>query len=275
MGAAARELALDKATVSRRVSALERSFPGLFERRAGKIVPTPLALRALEALGDIDRATASLEAVLRSDVDLRGSVRLTLPAPIAAHVVLPAMPAFRAAHPNIDLILLATSRVLDLGRDEADVAIRNVVPRGTGIVSRRVARVAAALYASREYLKKHGAPPARSLVGHDFVDFEHGTYGQPPLDWLPEAARQARVVLRADDPALLTKAVAAGLGVGALPAFLAEDEPKLVRLGDELSVTAVHVVVRAEVRRLVRVRTVASWVGDLMASQLTWLVRAH
>jgi DNA-binding transcriptional LysR family regulator len=275
MSAAARDLGIDKATVSRRLSGLERELPGLFERRGGTIVPTPAAARAIEAVGDVDRALARLEEVLQSERDPRGTVRLTMPSPIAAHIVVPALPALRAAHPEIDVVLLATTRVLDLARDEADIAIRNVAPQGAGVVSRRVARVAAALYASRDYLKRRGAPIARSLQGHDFVDFEHGTYSQAPLDWLPEAVRQAHVVLRADDPTLLTQAVAAGLGIGALPAFLADDEPRLVRLGDEVSVTAVHVVVRAEVRRVARVRTVASWVSELIASRLPWLARGH
>lgn len=275
MSAAARQLSIDKATVSRRISLIEREFPGLCERRAGRLVATPLATRAIQALADVDRAVLHLHELLRSEGDPRGTVRLTLPTPIAAHIVIPALPELRASHPEIDVVLLATSRILDLARDEADIAIRNVAPEGSGVVSRRVARVAAALYASRDYLKKRGTPQERLLAGHDFLDFAHGTYAQAPLDWLPEAVRQANVVLRADDPTLLTQAAVAGLGIGALPAFLAEDEPHLKRISSDVSVTPVHVVVRAEVRRLARVRTVANWLADLMASRLSWLVREH
>jgi DNA-binding transcriptional LysR family regulator len=273
MAAAAKKLGVDKATISRRLSALELQRPGLFERRAGQVVLTELASRALDALSEVDRASSRLAEVLESSPDVQGTVRLTVPAPIAAHIVVPALSAFRAAHPNTNVVLLATSRLLDLARDEADVAVRNVVPRGAGVVSRRVARVAAGLYASKTYLKARGAPQGHSLVGHDFVDFEHSTYAQPPLDWLPEAVRQAKVVLRADDPTILTKAVAAGVGIGALPTFLADDEPELTLLGGETSVSDVHVVVRAEVRRVARVRAVATWIGELMASRLEWLVR--
>jgi DNA-binding transcriptional LysR family regulator len=273
MAAAAKALGVDKATISRRLSALELQMPGLFERRAGRIELTELAGRALEALSEVDRASSRLAELLKAPTEVQGTVRLTVPAPIAAHIVIPALSAFRSAHPNVNVVLLATSRVLDLARDEADVAVRNVVPRGEGIVSRRVARVAAGLYASKGYIERRGVPKEHTLAGHDFVDFEHATYAQAPLDWLPEAVRQARVVLRADDPAILTKAVAAGIGVGALPAFLAEDEPELVLLGGEVSVTDVHVLVRAEVRRVARVRAVANWIGGVMASSLEWLVR--
>lgn len=273
LAAAGRELGVDKATVGRRLAGLERRHPGLFERRGGRIEPTTTGVRALEAAVEIERDLAGLRRVLSTEEGSRGAVRLTVPAPIAAHLVVPALPSLRASHPEIDVVLLATSRVLDVGRGEADVAVRNLVPQGSGIVARRVARVTAALYASRAYLARRGTPHLPMLAGHDFIDFEQNTYAQAPFDWLPAAVRQARVVLRADDPAILTRAAVAGLGIAALPAFLADDEPELVRLGNESSVTAVFVVVRAEIRRMARVRTVASWVGDLLAQHLPWLVR--
>jgi DNA-binding transcriptional LysR family regulator len=273
MSAAAHELGVDKGTVSRRLAALERERPGLFERRAGRVEPTEAGALALAALEDVERDLVRLEEALESERGSRGTVRLTVPAPIASHLVVPALPSFREMHPEIDVVLLATSRVLDVGRGEADVAVRNIVPTGGGIVSRKVARVTAALYASRSYLAERGTPSPRSLDGHDFVDFEQGTFAQSPFEWLPAAVRRARVVLRADDPTILTRAVAAGLGVGALPAFLADDEPGLARVGDDVSVMAVHVVVRESVRRLARVRAVATWAGELLTARLAWLVR--
>ena len=275
MAAAARALGVDKATVSRRLAALEREQPGLFERRAGRIEPTAAGQRALGALSEVDRGLAHFRAALSSERDTTGVVRLTVPAPIAMHVVVPALPTLRASHPDIDLVLLATSRVLDVARGQADIAVRNVVPQGGGIVSRKVARVSVRLYASRDYLARRGTPPPGSLEGHDFVDFEQGTYAQAPFEWLPTAARQARIVLRADDPTILTRATVAGLGIGALPAFLAQDEPELVPISELVSVTNVHVVVCAEVRRLARVRIVAHWIAELIAARLPWLVRGH
>jgi DNA-binding transcriptional LysR family regulator len=121
-------------------------------------------------LEDIDRGLSRLSEALERDDAMRGAVRLTVPGPIAAHIVVPALPGFRAAHPAVELVLLATSRVLDVARGEADVAVRNTVPSGGGIVSRKIAQVKVALYASRSYLLHRGTPPLPSLRGHDFVD---------------------------------------------------------------------------------------------------------
>src|ERR1041384_1122194 len=87
MAAAAKLLGVDKATISRRLSALERQMPGLFERRAGSIELTELASRALEALSELDRASSRLAEVLKTPAEGQGTVRLTVPAPIAAHIV--------------------------------------------------------------------------------------------------------------------------------------------------------------------------------------------
>lgn len=273
MAAAARALGVDKATVSRRLAALERERPGLFERRGGRVEPTEAGRRALVALDEVDRGVSRLDAILAGDGGSRGTVRLTVPAPIASHLIVPALPRFRLAHPEIDVVLLATSRVLDVARGEADVAVRNIVPTGGGITSRRIGYVKAALYASRDYLARCGTPGPRSLEGHDFLDFEQGTYAGPNFEWLPAAVRGARVVLRADDPAILTKAAACGLGVSALPGFLADDEPELVQLEGDESLPGVHLVIRTEVRRLARVRAVAAWTADILASRLDWLRR--
>ncbi|HVV88762.1 MAG TPA: LysR substrate-binding domain-containing protein [Kofleriaceae bacterium] len=274
MARAAAALRVDKATISRRLAHLERLRPGLFERQRGRLTATAAGARSLAVVEDVERDLARLEATLARTDEGGGVVRLTVPAPIAARLVVPALAGFRARHPEVELAIVATSRVLDLARGEADVAVRNLVPRGPGIVARRVARVSYTLYAARTYLAARGVPAPRSLRGHDVVDFADGTPGTPPLDWLPAAVREARVVMRANDPTLLTQAVAAGLGIAALPAFLADDEPGLVRLGADVVVSPVSVVVRAEVRRLARVRAVAAWVGDLLAARTAWLERA-
>src|SRR5689334_14057628 len=105
MAAAAKTLSVDKATISRRLSALELHMPGLFERRAGKIVLTELATRALAALSEVERASSRLAEVLKSPADVQGTVRLTVPAPIAAHIVVPALSGFRSAHSNVNVVL--------------------------------------------------------------------------------------------------------------------------------------------------------------------------
>lgn len=272
MAAAARALGVDKATVGRRLVALEQRRPGLFERRGGRVAVTAAGARALAVVGDLERDLIRLSRALDEDAG-RGSVIITAPGPVVNRALTPALARFRVREPDVEVVLVASTRVLDVARGEADIAIRNVPVRAEGLVTRRVAHVAYALYASRAYLERRGRPPPRSLVGHDLLDYAGGTPGQPPLDWLPAAVRTARVVVRADDPEVLTRAAVAGLGIGALPGFLAEDEPALVRVGDEVVRAPVVIVTRADARRLTRVRAAAAWAADAIAAHGAWLDR--
>jgi len=266
MSAAARGLGVDKATVSRRLGALERAQPGLFERRGGRIAATAAGARALEALAEIERGESRLRAELGDGAhSSRGVVRLTAPAFLAPVLLLPALPGFVAEHPGVDVSLLATSRLVDLARGEADVAVRNVAPSSHGLAARRVSKISLALYASRRYLAHRGPVVSGTLDGHDVLDYDFGTVGGPGLDWLPAAVKRTRVVFRGDDSALLAAAARAGLGVAALPRIIADDDRELVRvLPDEL-VSPVYVVVRDEIRRLARVRAVVAWISELLA----------
>jgi len=265
MAATAKLLRVDKATVSRRLAALERERPGLFERRAGRIEPTPAGERALAALAEVERGLGALDAALASDRDARGTVRLTVPASLAGPLVVPELPRFRAAHPEIDVVLLATTRVLDIARGDADIALRQVPPRGGAVVARRVAYIATGLWASREYLARRGAPAGHVLDGHDFLDFDFGTHAGPGFEWLPLAVRRTRVVLRSDDTLIIARAAAAGLGLAALPGFIAREHPDLVRIGDAGATVPLYLVLRADVRRLARVRAVTSWISGIVA----------
>src|SRR5689334_14129075 len=79
MTVAARNLRVDKATVSRRLAELERSAPALlFERRNRRIELTPYGARALAAFRAHEQSRRRLAAELeRTDPDTQGTVRLT------------------------------------------------------------------------------------------------------------------------------------------------------------------------------------------------------
>jgi DNA-binding transcriptional LysR family regulator len=128
--AAAGELKVSQPTVARRIAALEEALGlVLFERRQAGY-----------------RLTQEGEAA-RS---LKGSIRLTCPEMTAVHIG-PMLVAFRKAHPEIRVDLIATEAFLDLASGEADVAIRGSAsaPQGAGLYARKLMDVPAVLYCSR------------------------------------------------------------------------------------------------------------------------------
>jgi LysR family glycine cleavage system transcriptional activator len=122
---AALSLGVTESAISHQVRRLEDFLRiALFERSGPGVRLTPVGRRYLEqiepALRQIQAAT---EAILRPTG--RAVVRLTLPPSLAASWLIPQLSAFEQAHPDVDLQLVATTRVVDLKRDQVDLAVRH------------------------------------------------------------------------------------------------------------------------------------------------------
>jgi len=229
--AAARALSVDKATVSRRIAALEESLGvRLFDRKPDGYGVTPHGEQVLAAVTEIDQTIATLAARLGDQRgDSAGVVHLTVPQFFASRVLFPALPAFRARHPGIELVVNASSSVLNIAQREAEVGLRNTRPDQSSVMVRRVGVLGAALYASRAYLERRGTPATPAQIGqHELVAWDRAFTFVPLFAWMEGSG--ARVALRVNDAAVLADAVAAGIGLGVLPRLLGDEHADLVRL---------------------------------------------
>ena len=256
LAAAGRVLGVDYTTVGRRVRALEQELGlTLFERVRDRYVLTESAEGLREAAERMEDGALSLERrALGADRTVSGVLRIATTDALSRILVLPALRALHDRHPDIRAHLLTGPARLNITRREADVAVRYVPPDGGELVGRRVARVATAFYASRDYLARRPVPrQSSSLRGHDVVAPEEGmrTWSRP----LPEA----RYVLRANNMSGLVQAVALGIGLGALHCWMADPLPNLVLLwpDDPIEHDDVYLVLHQDVRRTGRVRAFA------------------
>jgi DNA-binding transcriptional LysR family regulator len=253
LAAAGRVLGVDYTTVGRRVRALEEELGlALFERVRDRYVLTESAEALREAAERMEDGALALERrALGADRTLSGAIRVATTDALARILVLPALRALHDRHPDIRVHLLTGGARLDIARREADVALRYVRPEAGELVSRRVARVAAAFYGSRDYLARRPVPPQLgSLRGHDVVGTEENmrTWSRP----LPDA----RYTLRANNMSALVQAVTLGLGIGALHCWMADEHPELVRIwpDEPLEHDDVYLVLHEDVQRTGRVR---------------------
>src|SRR5256885_5105437 len=178
LAAASRKLRVDYTTVGRRLAALERDLGAkLFERTPEGLVLTEAGEGIRAAAEEMEQAALLVEQrALGADRKLAGSVRVATTEMLGQVVVLPAVRALHEIHPPIRVDLATGAQRLDLARREADVALRYVRPESGDLVSRRVARVAEAAYASKGYLASHQRPaPGNGLAGHDVVMLEGRT----------------------------------------------------------------------------------------------------
>lgn len=258
LNAAARALRVDKATVSRRIAALEDALGvRLFDRKPDGYRLTPHGERAIAAVAGIEVTVSTLVAEF-SEVrgDRNGVVHVTVPQFFASQILLPALASFRAAHPRIDLVVNASSNVLNVAQREAEVGLRNVRPDQLSVTVKRVGVLGMALYASRPYLQRRGTPAlAKDLAQHDLIGWQSAFTHAKGLLWANDCG--ARSPIRLNDSAVMCDAVAANLGIAALPCLLGDERAGLVRLDAfGLSRDAIYVVAPGELRHSGRVRAV-------------------
>ena len=220
LSGAARDLGVRQSTMSRRLDGLEsRAGARLLQR-----TPRGYELTALgeAVLGNAERMEAEAIAVERlvqgRDVALSGVVRLTTVEVVAEQILPDAIARLHAQSPGIIVDVLSETRALNLSRREADLAIRMTRFDGSELISRKIATVANALYASPAYLERYGAPPEGSA--HSIVTVLEDQLNLPEARWLAEQIHRARVALRTNSRNGQLAAVCAGLGIGCLPCVL-------------------------------------------------------
>jgi DNA-binding transcriptional LysR family regulator len=190
-----------------------------------------------------------------------GFVRLTTAESFARAFLAPRLAAFFKRHPRIELSIHTDARVLSLSRREADVALRNFRPSQPSLVTRKIARVAFAPYASPSYVSQRGSGPDA------YLGLEGELAQMPDADWPPER-RGRPYALGSNSRAFLESAAAGGLGVAVLPCYLGDGRADLVRVGAPSAalVRDLWLVVSEEQKDLARVRAVV----DFVTEQVDW-----
>lgn len=268
VSAAARALGVDKATVSRRVGALEHNIgTRLFERRASGWIPTRAGHRAVASAATIDASVAAMLTDLGGSSDaVRVGVRLTAPQWFCSEVLLPRIAAFQGAERWIDLNLSARSRVADLAEREAEVGLRNTRPPRGEFVVRKAGELGSAIYAGRRWLAAR--PPIVSqqdVVGERLVGYPDRLTYVPGFAWL-DAAVAGRAPLRVDDAIAIAAALRGGAGLGVIPCFLGDRDPGLVRVTGEMHSETIWLVAPVELARTRAVRKVIAFVAEAFAA---------
>lgn len=121
---AAAELCVTTSAVSRQVRALEDEVGRkLFARSARGVSLTKAGAAYLAQVGDALRRLEQASADLRGRAGRR-TLRLSVLASFAGNWLVPRLPSFERAHPDVDVVMEATTRYADFTRDPVDVAIR-------------------------------------------------------------------------------------------------------------------------------------------------------
>jgi DNA-binding transcriptional LysR family regulator len=267
--AAARSLGVDKGTVSRRVSALERSVGvRLFDRKASGWSLTPAGRKALGPTRRVDAAISVMQTEIGGTTpEARAPVRLTAPQWFCSEVLLPRITLLQNAERWIDLNLSARSRVADLSEREAEVGLRNVRPPRGEFVVRKAGELGSAIYGARRLLDTR--PPIvrrEDVLGERLVGYPDRLTYVKGFDWLNLAMGNKVPALRVDDALAIASAIHSGAGLGVIPCFLGDRDPELRRVTDEWYTELIWLVAPRELARTLAVRKVIGFVAETFAA---------
>lgn len=160
ISAAARASGLPKSSLSRSLARFEGSVGAiLFERgsralrltEAGRVF-LPHARRILDDVADAGAALDGLHGAPR------GTLRINAAMTFALGMVAPMLPAFLARYPDVRVVLDTENRIVDLAREEVDVAIRIGALPDSDLIARKLADIALWPCASPAYLARNSVP---------------------------------------------------------------------------------------------------------------------
>ena len=265
---AADVLRVSQSTVGRRIAELEsRLATRLFARHQTGYFLTD---EGRELLGRAQAAEDNMLAFERGASGLApavsGIVRLATTENLATDLVIPALPRFVARHPQLRLEIVTTTATVELGRRDADLALRVVRPSQGNLKMRRLGEMTHGVYGHRDYLARHPARDGDPLAGRAVVTWDEAHAHLPATRWLAQRAPDAHIVLTASTLRAQIAAVRAGLGLAVLPDFLATD-PDFVRVlaPDEVFSDGVWLVMHADLAASNRVRAVADFLAEAVA----------
>jgi DNA-binding transcriptional LysR family regulator len=255
--ATARRLEVSHPTVARRIKSLEDTIGArLFDR-----LPDRFALTAAgeELLADAQAMEQAAESIHRRSAGLtdtaHGTVRVSageaMTAFLARH-----LPRLRQKLQCVEFELVASHMLANLSRREADLLIREQVPDLASIVTRRLGRVAYAVYGSRKLKVADAARESMRRMPWIGFDDEHDY--MPGQSWVLELLDGARPAMRVNNWLVLHEGARAGAGLAVLPCYLGDGDPALRRVGPILKDVAADqwLLVHRDLRDLARVRAV-------------------
>jgi molybdate transport repressor ModE-like protein len=175
---AGHDLGLSQSAVSRQISALEEALNvPLFHRHARGLILTEQGEMLYRTAHEVfTKLTAAQTRLMDSKEKPSGELRITTTVGLGSVWLTPRLREFSEIYPEIGVTLLLDDRELDLSMREADVAIRLRRPTQPDLIQRKLFTVHHHLYASADYLKKHGIPKSlEDLDRHKIL-----TFGQAP-----------------------------------------------------------------------------------------------
>lgn len=265
--AAGRELAVDTATVGRRIARLEtRLRATLIVRAASGIEMTAAGARLLQTASDAESAMRAAFAGAARD-HAGGTVRMSAAEGFGTAIIAPALPGVRARRPGLEIELAANPGFLSPATREVDIAITLSPSQDARLQAEPLTDYQLALYAAPGFIARHGEMrTVADLGGVDIVGYVDDFIYAPELRYLDEIGISRRPALASSSIRAQREMIAAEGGVGVLPCFLADGLVRVCRR-EALLTRRWWLNTHRDIADTARIKAVKSWIRKLAREQ--------
>ena len=264
-GEAARTLGVSHPTVGRRIKALEdEAEQALFRRTSDGLVLTDAGDAVLTLAQSMENSALAMERRLAGNHDrLEGILRISSAEWFAGYVLAPVLAELTRRHPAVVPEVIASYRLLNLSRREADVAFRIVPFTEPDIVQRRLMRVSYSLYGTAETADAMQDDPAS--VGLILMNTAQSHF--PDVAWLIDRFPTSRRAFTSTSRAVQAQMCQRGMGIAVLPTPIGDAVPGLQRIetADQPPGRDIWVGYHQDLRHMDRLRAMLD-IADAMLS---------
>ena len=222
-----------KPTLSRKLRQLEQQMGAVLLKRGPHKLEMTEVGRALFKHCERIAAEAAEASGIAADMQsqLKGTLRISIPMGIGNTWISQALARFAILYPDLRLTIHVTNSWVDVSEEPYDVAVYIGRVRNEHLPVRRLAELHRGVYASPQYLERHGVPQAPSdLLQHECIALE--TQIADGLWKFKTAKGMAAAMPRmtSSDILVVREMVMAGLGCGILTHVLSEQDVRTGRL---------------------------------------------
>ena len=245
---AGERLNLSQSAVSRQISTLEQSLNvALFHRHARGLILTEQGEVLFSTAREMFSKLATTEALISEGRERpKGNLRITSTVAFGSTWLASRIGRFIELYPEVNVTLFINDFELDLSMRQADVAVRLMPPKQHDLIQRHLKTIRFHLYASPRYVENNGIPKSiDDLTKHRIVIYgESVSLPYTEANWLlsvlPDSGRSSQQkIVRVNNVYGIFRAVQGGIGIAALPDYLASEDPNLLRILPDLDGPAV------------------------------------
>lgn len=269
---AAEVLNTSQPTVSRQVKRLQDLMGSqLFVPTKNGVSLTEKGQALAQALTALDHSLFALTNDLRAETrEAEGVVRVSITDGLNAFFIAPALPAFAAEHPKIQLHLKSPANVASLRENQTDLMIGFSPMEGADITYRKLGQLHFIPVVVKSYIDRHGLPTRSNLANHWFLQSEF--YNAKTGLWASwnKAVGQGRIAHHCDNSMAYGMLVKAGLGIGLLGSYTVL-EPTAIPLSLDVRISVpLYALALTERLNARPVGLVFDWLSEIFGPANPW-----